>query len=399
MNLLDRYILRAVATPLLLALGVAAMLLMIEQMLRLFDFVLAEQGPVDVVWRMLANLVPHYLGLALPLGTFLGIMLAFRNLSMSSELDALSSSGASFGRLMRPVYVLVVFLMAIDFLLVSYVEPLARYKYQQIRFDVTSGALGIKIPAGEFVDISDRVTIRLGSINTETRTAQDIFLERRNLAGGTTTITAKSGAISTTPEISSLLMKLEQGRQVIVDPLGDRIQALNFDTFDLEVDLPAIGVFRERGGDEREATFNEIISFLQRETPGSSPLYYEYNAGLHWRVIHPLTFLVMPILAIAMGVTGRRRASSLQPVIGVAILIVYHEVLEEWGKVVASEGQLSPYISMWGVIAAFAVVSVILYQGSIDKARTAKVMARRKQETVRLAAASKPAPPQPGGAQ
>ncbi|MEM9618572.1 MAG: LptF/LptG family permease [Pseudomonadota bacterium] len=399
MNLLDRYILRAVATPLLLALGVAAMLLMIEQMLRLFDFVLAEQGPVDVVWRMLANLVPHYLGLALPLGTFLGIMLAFRNLSMSSELDALSSSGASFGRLMRPVYVLVVFLMAIDFLLVSYVEPLARYKYQQIRFDVTSGALGIKIPAGEFVDISDRVTIRLGSINTETRTAQDIFLERRNLAGGTTTITAKSGAISTTPEISSLLMKLEQGRQVIVDPLGDRIQALNFDTFDLEVDLPAIGVFRERGGDEREATFNEIISFLQRETPGSSPLYYEYNAGLHWRIIHPLTFLVMPILAIAMGVTGRRRASSLQPVIGVAILIVYHEVLEEWGKVVASEGQLSPYISMWGVIAAFAVVSVILYQGSIDKARTAKVMARRKQETVRLAAANKPVSPQPGGAQ
>ena len=97
MHLIDRYILRAVATPLILALCVAGMLLMMEQMLRLFDFVLAEQGPVDVVWRMLANLVPHYLGLALPLGAFLGVMLAFRNLSMSSELDALSSSGASFG--------------------------------------------------------------------------------------------------------------------------------------------------------------------------------------------------------------------------------------------------------------------------------------------------------------
>ncbi len=390
MNLLDRYILRAVATPLLLALGVAGMLLMIEQMLRLFDFVLAEQGPVDVVWRMLANLVPHYLGLALPLGTFLGILLAFRNLSLSSELDALSSSGASFGRLMRPIYVLVVFLMAVDFLLVSYVEPQARYKYQQIRFDVTSGALGIKIPAGEFVDISDRVTIRLGSISTETRTAEDIFLERRNLAGGKTTITARRGTISTTPQISTLLLKLEQGRQVIIDPLGDRIQALDFDNFDLEVALPAIGDFRERGETEREATFGEIISFLQRETRASSPLYDEYRAGFHWRIIHPLTFLVMPILAIAMGVTGRRRTSSLQPVIGIAILIVYHEVLEEWGKVVASEGQLSPYISMWGVFAVFTIVSIVLYQGSIDKARTAKVMARRTQDTVRLAAASKP---------
>ncbi|MBL4816924.1 MAG: LptF/LptG family permease [Shewanella sp.] len=392
MKLLDRYILRAVATPLLLALGVAAMLLMIEQMLRLFDFVLAEQGPVDVVWRMLANLIPRYLGLALPLGTFLGILLAFRNLSMSSELDALSSSGASFGRLLRPIYMLIFFLMALDFFLVSYVEPLARYKYQQIRFDVTSGALGIKIPAGEFIEISDRVTIRLGSINTETRNAEDIFLERRNAIGGKTLITARRGTISTTPKISTLLMQLENGRQVIIDALGEKIQVLNFETFDLEIDLPIIGEFRNRLDDEREATLAEIVTFLRKDNAQASPLYHQYQAGLHWRLIHPLSFLIMPILAIAMGVTGRRRASSLKPILGIAILIVYHEVLEEWGKVVASKGLLSPYISMWGVLGIFTLVSVVLYQGSIDKARMTKVVARRQTNTVRLAAPDQSSP-------
>lgn len=387
MTLIDRYILRSISTPLLLALGVAAMLLMLERMLRLFDFVLAEQGPIDVVWQMLANLVPHYLGLALPLGAFLGVMLAFRNLSLSSELDALSSSGASFGRLMRPVYMLVVVLMALDFLLVSYVQPYAKYRYQQIRFDVTSGALGIKIPAGEFINITDHVTIRLGEISPETRNAQDIFLERRSIDGGKTAITAKYGAISTTPDITSLLLKLEKGRQVIVSPLGEQIQALDFDAFDLEIALPVIDVFRARGGNESEATITEIIRFLQRETPQSSPLYYPYVAGLHWRIIHPLTFLVMPILAVAMGVTGRRRASNLKPVLGVAILIVYHEILEEWGQVVAANGEMSPYISMWGVFGVFTLISIFLYQGSIDHARTAKVMARREEdEPVRIAA-------------
>lgn len=385
MHLIDRYILRAVATPLILALCVAGMLLLLEHMLRLFDFVLAEQGPVDVVWRMLANLVPHYLGLALPLGAFLGVMLAFRNLSMSSELDALSSSGASFGRLMRPVYGLMLVLMALDFLLVSYIQPYARYKYQQIRFDVTSGALGIKIPAGEFIDITDDVTIRLGEINSATRDARDIFLERRTRDGGKTVITARYGAISTTPEITSLLLKLQDGRQVIVNALGDRIQALNFETFDLEVDLPAIGVFRARGTDEREATFGEIVSLLRRESPQTSDVYYEYAAGLHWRILHPLTFLVLPILAVAMGVTGRRRASNLKPVVGVAIMIVYHEVVEEWGKVVAGNGELSPLISMWGIFVFFAMLSAFLYNGSIDQARSAKVMARRTDETVRIA--------------
>ena len=385
MHLIDRYTLRAVATPLILALCVAGMLLLLEHMLRLFDFVLAEQGPVDVVWRMLANLVPHYLGLALPLGAFLGVMLAFRNLSMSSELDALSSSGASFGLLMRPVYGLMLVLMALDFLLVSYIQPYARYKYQQIRFDVTSGALGIKIPAGEFIDITDDVTIRLGEINSATRDARDIFLERRTRDGGKTVITARYGAISTTPEITSLLLKLQDGRQVIVNALGDRIQALNFETFDLEVDLPAIGVFRARGTDEREATFGEIVSLLRRESPQTSDVYYEYAAGLHWRILHPLTFLVLPILAVAMGVTGRRRASNLKPVVGVAIMIVYHEVVEEWGKVVAGNGELSPLISMWGIFVFFAMLSAFLYNGSIDQARSAKVMARRTDETVRIA--------------
>jgi lipopolysaccharide export system permease protein len=392
MHLVDRYILRTVITPLLLALSIAGMLLLLEHMLRLFDFVLAEQGPVDVVWQMLANLVPHYLGLALPLGTFLGIMLAFRSLSLSSELDALSSSGASFGRLLRPIYVLVLFIMVLDFLLVSYIQPYSRYEYSQIRFNVTSGALGIKVPAGEFVDISDQVTIRLGAINKETREAENIFLERRGLDGGRTTITARHGSISTTPDIRSLLLKLEQGRQVLIDPLGEQIEALNFDSFDLEIDLPAIGVFRERGGDEREATFGEVVSFLGRETRASSPLYDEYRAGLHWRIIHPLSFLVMPILAIAMGISGRRKSSSVKPIVGIAILIVYHETLEEWGMVVAGNGQLSPYISMWGVFAAFAVISVLLYRGSIDRARTARVMTRRETETVRLAGAQSPAP-------
>lgn len=385
MHLIDRYILRAVSTPLILALSVAGMLLLMEHMLRLFDFVLAEQGPVDVVWRMLANLVPHYLGLALPLGAFLGVMLAFRNLSMSSELDALSSSGASFGRLMRPVYMLIAVIMVFDFLLVSYIQPYARYKYQEIRFDVTSGALGIKIPAGEFIEISDGVTIRLGEINAATRDAREIFLERKARDGGKTVITARYGSISTTPEITSLLLKLQNGRQVIINALGDRIQSLDFESFDLEVDLPAIGVFRDRGGDEREATINEIIRYL-RTQPKTAELYDEYRAGLHWRILHPLTFLVLPILAVAMGVTGRRRASNLKPVLGVAILIVYHEVVEEWGKVTAAQQDLSPLISMWGIFLIFALLSAFLYSGSIDQARNAKVMSRRTSETVRIAA-------------
>lgn len=385
MGLLDRYILRAVTTPLVLALLVAGALLLLEQMLRLFDFVLAEQGPVDVVWRMLANLLPHYMSLALPLGTFLGVLLAFRNLSMSSELDALNSSGASAFRLLRPVYALVALLALLDFLLVSYVQPFAGYRYQQIRFDVTSGALGIRIPQGEFIDISENTTIRLGKISAETREVEGVYLEQRAPSGAKTIITASYGALSTTPELTRLLLTMREGRQLIIDARGAAANALSFESLDIDIALPAIARFRARGGDEREATFDELLTFL-RKGDRSDPLWNPYQAGLHWRIIHPLTFLVLPILAVATGVTGRRRASNFRPILGIAIVIVYHELIEEWGQVMVREGVLSPYVGMWSIFAVFVVLSVLLYRGSIDRARAAKAMGRSEAPVVRVLA-------------
>lgn len=384
MKLIDRYVLRTVLTPLGICLVIAGMLLLLEQMLRLFDFVLAEKGPVDVVWRMLANLIPHYLGLALPLGALLGIMLAFRNLSLSSELDAMNSGGLSATRLLQPVYALTFVLMALDFMLVSYVEPLAQFRYEKIRFDVTSGALGIKIPQGEFVEIGDGTTIRLGKANAATRDAEDIYLERREKGGRTTTITARYGGISTDPNLTRLLLKLQDGRQIIFDPARNQGAALKFDSFDLDLRLPQMGVFRNRGADEEEATFGELLRKVTTTTPQTNPLWHEQHAGIHWRIIHPLTFLVIPILAVAMGVTSRRRVSNIRPVLGVAILIIYHELLEEWGQLVAKQGLLSPYISMWGVYAAFAALSLFLYWGSIDRSRAARISQSKDDGTVRV---------------
>ena len=73
------------------------MLLILDRMLRLFDFVVMEGGPVTVVWRMLANLIPEYLCLGIPVGLTLGILLAFRKLALSSELDTLRASGSATG--------------------------------------------------------------------------------------------------------------------------------------------------------------------------------------------------------------------------------------------------------------------------------------------------------------
>ncbi len=386
MGLIDRYILRAVLTPLILALCVAAMLLLLEQMLRLFDFVLAEQGPIDVVWRMLANLVPHYLGLALPLGVFLGIMLAFRRLSLTSELDAISSSGISFARLLRPVYALVLVLLIFDFFLVSYIQPYGRYQYQQIRYDVTSGAFGIRIQSDEFIQLADNVTIRFGSINRVSREAEDIFLERVSKDGTRNTITAKRGTLSASPDLRVLNMKLHNGLNITLGADNTKIQSLNFDVFDTTLNLPASTVFRGRGLDAREALFTELTETMKTGKSADPEKYNQYRAAFHWRLMQPMSFLIIPILAVGMGVTGRRRASNLKPIIGIAILIAFHEIIQEWGQVMVAEGHSSPYLTIWIPYTLFALLSFYLYSNAIDQARKARLIARTQSNPIRIAA-------------
>src|SRR5690606_36938284 len=93
---IDRYIFRLTLVPMIAVFVIAASLLLLDKMLKLFDFVATEGGPIGVVFQMLANLLPEYASLAIPLGVMLGILLAFRKLAISSELDVLRAVGLSY---------------------------------------------------------------------------------------------------------------------------------------------------------------------------------------------------------------------------------------------------------------------------------------------------------------
>src|SRR4028118_609214 len=160
-NSIDFYIGRKVLVPMLSTLVLAAMLLLLEKMLRLFDFVVSAGGPISIVWRMLANLLPEYAGLAIPLGLVMGILLAFRNLALSSELDAMRAVGLGYGRLLRVPFVFTAVLIATNVGIVGYVQPYAEYAYQELEFDLRSGALGASIQVGEFTAIGKDLTLRV----------------------------------------------------------------------------------------------------------------------------------------------------------------------------------------------------------------------------------------------
>src|SRR3954463_242051 len=117
MKAIDRYLLRQILPTLFITLFVAALILSMERLMRLLDIAVGNGVSTLVVFQMLFNLIPHYISLALPVGLFLGVLLAFRRMSMQSELDALSSCGIGISRLIRPAVVLALLLTILNFML------------------------------------------------------------------------------------------------------------------------------------------------------------------------------------------------------------------------------------------------------------------------------------------
>ncbi|MCW2367802.1 LptF/LptG family permease, partial [Sphingobium sp. B11D3D] len=276
---LDRYMARLIAVPLFASLIVAAMLLVLDRMQRLFVFVATEGGPVSVVWRMLANLLPEYLGLGIPIGLMLGILLAFRKLALSSELDILRGVGLSYTKLLKVPYMYAIALAILNLTIVGFIQPDSKYAYERLRFELRSGALGASIKVGEFTKLGDGITIRIEESEDEGKKLSGIFARMDSDGGQSLAVTAARGQFLATDDPDTIIMRLTDGVLVHNSPSFTEPRILSFSNHDLPISLPKIEEFRTRGDGDVELSLPELFrAGLSRDTAlGRAQAWSNFN--------------------------------------------------------------------------------------------------------------------------
>lgn len=355
----DRYIARLIALPLISSLVIAAMLLVLDRMLRLFDFVASEGGPVSVVWRMLANLLPEYLSLGIPIGLMLGILLAFRRLALSSELDVLRGVGQSYNRLLRVPYIYAVALALINLAIVGFVQPLARYAYEGLRFELRSGALGASIKVGEFTQLGGRLTLRIENSEDGGRRLSGMFVRAEDRDGTSLSATASQGQFLATDDPDTIILRLTDGVLVHQSPKFRSPRVLSFSSHDLPIDLPKIEAFRSRGDRDRELTIPELIR-TGNDPNVSAMVRAESLANFHFRMVEVATMLLLPLLAVALAVPPKRSTSALGVFLSIVMIVSYHKV-NEYAEALGGLGRVDPFIALWTPFALFAALILWLY--------------------------------------
>ncbi len=361
--LLDTYMLKLLFKPLMVSLLIVLTALLLERLVRLFEL-LAERGSgTGMVFAMAANLVPHYLGLALPAAFCFSVLLVTLRLCEENEMDALEGSGLSIQRIALPYIGVGAILALVSIALFGYVQPYSRYAYGAIKHALLNSPWDARVIPGTFIDTGNGMRLSALEVGPEGRKLSDVFVFQTSASQtGTgpleTAITAKTGELVVRKDTGKLALHLHDGITMPTNEDGS-VSALGFDSLTITRDYSAQApLFRPRGLNEREMTMGEL--WREIHMPGPADRNARMRSEFHARLVRGLSLIFLPMLAVPMGLSAKRTPRWESIALTGVIIIAYHQslqLLEGFGDLQL----IDPAPALWGLGAGFGLFCTWLF--------------------------------------
>lgn len=355
-SLLTRHVLRQSARSLAISLAIVLLALVLERILRLFNLVADQGSGLIAILSMAANLIPHYLGLALPAAFFISVFLVTSRFAEDHELDAWQASGVSLRGISAPFLWLGLALAAFSLILSGYLQPHTRYSYRAILHGVTQSVWDARIPAGTFTRVGDYV-IYAREVDSSGHRLRGVFLQEK-VGDVQIVTTAERGAVIFGADGETLRLSLRGALRLRTDEAGSA-SLLRFDSLEMSRPYPRdiIGA-KPRGETERELTTPELWRRLEAGHPSipARRLAAEFNA----RLVRAATVFFLPMLAMPMGLAAKRARRGYGIAIAAVILGGYHHTLQ-LGESLVDSGRAGPLLALWLPFALFALLCAFLF--------------------------------------
>lgn len=352
---------RYLSREVLVTLGaVSAVLLVIIMSGRFIKYLAqAAQGVLDpgVLFLIMGYRMPGFLQLILPLGLFLGILLAYGRLYLDSEMTVLSATGMSNRRLlgysMAPAAIVAAMVAWLSLGLapqgVAEVAKILNQQEAMTEFDTLVPGRFQALKDGSRVTYTEGLSEDRGQLSgvfiTEKRMQRPVEGEKPKQSG-ITVLVAEKGRQVIQPDGSRYLI-LENGYRYDGSPGQANYRATQYQTHG--VLLPKPSVSAEIG--EREA-------IPTRELLGSDEP--REQAELQWRLSIPLLVFIVTLLAVPLAKVNPRQGRFLKLLPAILLYMAYLALLIG-ARGQLDKGKIPMELGLWWVHALFLLIGTALF--------------------------------------
>lgn len=212
---LDRYIVKKIGPPFLVAFFISLFVLMMQVLMVYIKSILGKGVSnlelLELVGYLTVSLVPR----ALPLAILIAMVMVFGDLSEKYELATMKSAGISLKRILRPALIFGFAVSAFSYYVSNTVIPVTNLKWMTRLSDIRNQKPALSLEEGVFNYDFGGYAIKISSRNDETGELRDVMIyDHKNVREGVVNIiTADKGKMYTTPDQGYLVMELFDGYQ------------------------------------------------------------------------------------------------------------------------------------------------------------------------------------------
>lgn len=310
----------------------------------------------DFLFAIMGYRMPEFLVMIIPLGLFLGIIMAYGRLYVENEMTILSATGMSQGQLLRMTMIPALGVMALVAFLSLFIAPRGIQQVEMLLAKQDSMTEFDTLVPGRFqlLEGGNRVTYT-ESLSNDRQQMEGVFIASRSDASSAamSLVLSRTGRISTTEQQGQRYLILNDGFRYDMTPGASNVRVVEYDTYGLRMDDRTINdeISRE------QAIPTSVL--LKSDEPG-------YIAELQWRLSLPLLVPVIVLLAVPLSRVNPRQGRFVKLLPGVLLYLFYLALLM-YARSAVDDQRIPPQIGVWWVHGIYVVIGLLLvFQESLQ---------------------------------
>lgn len=345
-RIIDRYVIREIIPPFLLALLVFTFVLIIPFIIELAEQMIAKGVPAFTIVQLAITLLPAQLALTIPIALLIGLLVGLGRLSADREFVVMMACGVSPYRLLRPIMVFAVICWGATSWVLLKAMPDSNQRYREITTEIAMSRAEGEVRPRVFFEDFPNVVLYVREVPTNGQGWVDVLAADTGNPSAPVIYLAKRGRMVIDRDKRTIDMVLEEGTRH-----STKIQ--DWDAYEVVkfgrtiVSLNPESVFPRTGparGD-RELRIEELqVRAAELVAQGQSP--HNQIMEIHKKFSIPVACFVFAVLGLALGASNRKDGKLAAFVLGIGVIFAYYVIMYTAGAL--TKGFWVPaWLSMW----------------------------------------------------